>query len=65
MLLESVSPIATFTMEYAAKRLERLKDYLFSNNFKTNTTQTTMQEYIELYSGPDVFIHFRYASVMN
>lgn len=47
----------------------RLGFRLLDRRFKTcndeYTNKTTIQQYIELYSGPIFFIHYKYSSILN
>ena len=38
-------------------------DHLVNKDFKSK--KTTIQQFVDLYSGPDMPIHYRYASILN
>jgi hypothetical protein len=57
-------PIAEFFVNFGMRTGYRLLD----RRFKCDDTQTkkiTLQQYVELYSGPTFFIHYKYSSILN
>ncbi len=64
MLTASIWPIIEFGMFYALKVLFRLMDRSFSCN-NTLTKCKTVQQYVNLYAGPNYLMHFKYSSIMN
>lgn len=64
MLVAAFMPYITFVIAYSIKFFSRCFDKCnLPEGYKTN--RVTIQQYITLYSGPDVVIHFRYANIMN
>lgn len=43
----------------------RILDRGFTTCSDMRTKKTTLQQYVELYSGPVYYIHFKYSSVLN
>jgi len=52
--------IINFTM----RKTKRLIDYV-QRGEGTNTSKKTIQAYIDLYSGPIYFLHYKYSSILN
>ena len=64
MLFNVYWPVIEFFVFFGIRSLKRLLDRGFSCNFdKTKTSN--IQLYIEIYSGPVFFIHFKYSSILN
>lgn len=64
MLVAAFMPYITFVIAYSIKSCSRCFDRCnLPNGYKTK--RVTIQQYITMYSGPDVVIHFRYANIMN
>lgn len=61
MFIAAIFPIIEFGYGYPMKwffrRLDRTKD--------GKTKKSTIQQYVNLYAGPDHLLHFKYSSVMN
>jgi hypothetical protein len=64
MIINSIFSIIEFFISYGQKFVFRLLDRSFtSDTYKTK--KTSMQVYVDLYSGPEYFIHFKYSGVLN
>ena len=64
MLFNIYWPLIEFGSFYMLRAGKRLLDRRFGcNSNKTKTT--TVQQYVELYSGPVYFIHYKYSSILN
>jgi hypothetical protein len=57
-------PVVEFFIFGGMRQAFRLLDRGFSCD-TNRTKKTTLQQYIELYSGPVFFIHYKYSSIMN
>lgn len=57
-------PIIEFFMYWGMRIGFRLLDRSFTCT-EYNTKTTTLQQYIEIYSGPVFFIHYKYSSILN
>jgi hypothetical protein len=64
MLFNVYWPIVEFFVFGAMRQAYRLLDNGFSRNTE-RTKKTTLQQYIELYSGPIFFIHYKYSAILN
>lgn len=64
MLFNVYWPVVEFFVFFGMRSTFRFLDRGFSFN-PSKTKKTTLQQYIELYSGPVFFIHFKYSSVLN
>ena len=67
MLYGAFAPFIQFIFAFVMKHVQRIFDQgvlLFDNSAKI-TKKLSIQAYIDLYSGPHVVIHFRYASLLN
>lgn len=64
MLINAFSPLIEFAMFYGILILFRLIDKRFKcSKYKTSTT--TMQQFVNLYAGPEYLIHYKYSRVLN
>lgn len=64
MIFNLYWPIMEFCAFYGLRTTFRLLDKSF--NIKSDSTKkTTIQQYIELYSGPTFFIHYKYSTILN
>ncbi len=64
MCINAVFPFVEFGIAYSQKFAFRLLDRSWgSDTYKTK--KTSMQVYVDLYSGPEYFIHFKYSGMMN
>ena len=64
MLTAAFFPIAEFFIAFGMKTAFRLLD----RKFKCDTTVTkskSVQQYVNLYSGPDYLMHFKYSAMLN
>lgn len=64
MIINSVFPYVEFGIAYAQRFAFRLMDRSWGND-TYKTKKTSMQLYIDLYSGPEYFIHFKYSGILN
>jgi hypothetical protein len=64
MMFNIYWPAFEFFAFYMMRTGFRLLDRNFSCN-KNKTKKTTVQQYVELYSGPVYFIHYKYSSILN
>jgi hypothetical protein len=67
MLVVAFAPYTSFILSYLQKLALRLNDSGFSHLTNPNFTSktTTIQEFVKLYSGPDMPIHYRYSTILN
>src|SRR3569833_4684174 len=64
MLINSVFSTIEFAIAYSQRWFFRLKDRSFTKD-TYKTKKTSMQLYVDLYSGPEYFIHFKYSAILN
>jgi hypothetical protein len=64
MMFNIAWPIMEFFAYWGMRIGFRLLDRRFTCN-EYNTHKTSLQQYIEIYSGPVYFIHYKYSAVMN
>ena len=62
MLIQAFMPYVTGSFSYLIIQLKRVCDGGVSKN---TTNKTAIHQYIKLYSGPDVLLHFRYSVLLN
>ncbi|CDW85661.1 UNKNOWN [Stylonychia lemnae] len=65
MLFNIYWPIFEVGMWYGYRLFFRLWDKGFKTCNDNVTKKTTVQQYVELYSGPIFFIHYKYSSILN
>jgi len=64
MIINSVFPTIEFGIAYARAWVFRRMDRSWgSDTYKTK--KTSIQLYVDLYSGPEYMIHFKYSGIMN
>lgn len=64
MIIQSILPYVTLTTGFIIPRLKAYLDNDFTGDvYKTKTTG--LAQYINLYSGTDYVIHFKYSTVLN
>jgi hypothetical protein len=63
MVIVAFWPFFEFGMFYSKIWLERRMDGSYKDGY--NTKKTNMHQYVDLHSGPEYFIHFKYSSVLN
>lgn len=64
MLFNVYWPVLEFFAFFGMRLGFRLLDRKFGcDTYKTK--KTTIQQYVELYSGPTFFIHYKYSSILN
>ena len=68
MVIIAISPYIEFVIFYALKKIKIFYDrgYMCKRKPKAQieTKKTTVQQFVDLYSGPVYMIHFRYSSIM-
>lgn len=64
MLFNVYWPVIEFFVFAGMRQAKRLLDNGFSRN-TMKTKKTTLQQYIEIYSGPVFFIHYKYSAILN
>lgn len=64
MFIAAIFPAIEFGYTYPLKYLFRKLDSGFKSEENT-TKKITIQQYVNLYAGPDHLLHFKYSSVMN
>lgn len=64
MAISAVMPVVEFGMFYVLRNALRKKDRNFTNDY-LRTQKKSIQQYIDIYSGPEFMIHFRYSTIMN
>ena len=64
MLVAAFMPYVGFIIAFSVRKYALVKDRgLCQSGLKTK--MLTLQSYVNLYSGPEVTIHFRYANIIN
>lgn len=64
MIINSIFPIIEFGIAYSKLWVFRKMDRSWgTDTYKTK--KTNMQTYVDIYSGPEYMIHFKYSSIMN
>jgi hypothetical protein len=64
MLINAIFPIIEISYSYPLRVLWRLLD----RGFKCDTNITkkkTIQQYVNVYSGPNYLMHFKYSAMLN
>lgn len=64
MIINALFPLFEFSYSYAYIYFSRRKDVSWGGD-SYHTNQTSMQIYIEMYSGPEYMIHFKYSGILN
>jgi len=64
MVFNIYFPVIMEIINLGVRSLKRLIDYV-SRGEGTSTSKKTIQAYIDLYSGPVYFLHFKYSSILN
>lgn len=64
MMFNIYWPVCEFFIGYGKRIFARTLDRCFRCDVN-KTKAITLQQYIELYSGPVFFIHYKYSSIMN
>jgi len=66
MILLSVFPQINILISYVPKAIKRFIDSgTHCCDRKHNTKKTTVNSYVDLYSGPEMLMYFKYSNVMN
>lgn len=64
MIINSIFPYVEFCIAFTKAWIFRRKDRSWgSDTYKTK--KTSMQIYVDLYSGPEYMIHFKYSGILN
>jgi hypothetical protein len=64
MIINSIFPVIEFGIAYSKLWVFRKMDRSWgSDTYKTK--KTNMQTYVDIYSGPEYMIHFKYSGIMN
>ena len=64
MLIASIMPVVEFFISYGKLSVFRLLDRGFSKNV-FNSKKKSIQQYADVYSGPEYMMHFRFSTIMN
>ena len=64
MIINALFPFIEFTVAYTKGWLARKMDRSWTND-TYQTKLSSMQLYIDLYSGPEYMIHFKYSGILN
>lgn len=64
MIINAFMPVVEFCIAYSMKWFFRRQDRSGTKD-EYKTKKTSLQLYIDLYSGPEYFIHFKYSGVLN
>ena len=64
MIINSFMPVVSFGIAWGMKFAFRLLDRSFGKD-TYKTKKTSIQLYIDLYSGPEYLIHFKYSIILN
>ena len=68
MQIQALMPLINFILDYIVIYIKRKLDSGFCSCFnkeKKATKKTTIQQYLHLYSGPDIAINYRYSIILN
>ncbi len=65
MMFNIYWPIFEVGVWYGYRFAFRLLDRRFKTCNVNYTNKTTIQQYVEIYSGPVFFIHYKYSSILN
>ena len=65
MMLKSIIPYLTLLKLKLRKLWVRYQDSGEFNKLSNRTKQKTITRYVDIYSGPDLYLHFRYSDLMN
>lgn len=65
MIVAAIFPFIEFGIAYTKLFVFRTMDKGFFNKDTYFTRKTNMQTYIEIYSGPEYMIHFKYSGILN
>jgi hypothetical protein len=64
MIINGLFPLAEFPMAYPKLWIARKLDTDWTDD-SYKTKKSNMQTYIDIYSGPEYLIHFKYSHIMN
>jgi len=65
MIVNAIFPFIEFGIAYSKLWAFRKLDQGFSSKDSYKTKKTNMQTYIDIYSGPEYLIHFKYSGMLN
>lgn len=65
MMFNIYWPVIEFFVYYGMRSTFRILDRGCSSCNDYKSKKTTIQQYVEIYSGPTYFIHYKYSSILN
>ncbi len=65
MIINSIFPFIEFGIAYTKLWVFRGLDRGFISKDSYSTKKSNMQTYIDIYSGPEYLIHFKYSGILN
>ena len=65
MIVAAVFPVIEFGIAFFKLWVFRVMDRGWGNKDTYKTKKTNMQTYIDIYSGPEYLIHFKYSGILN
>jgi hypothetical protein len=65
MIINAIFPFVEFGVAYFRQWAFRILDRGISAKDTYKTKKTNMQTYIDVYSGPEYLIHFKYSGILN
>lgn len=64
MLISAIFPFVDFGIAWSLRNGIRLLDRSFGKN-RFSSKKKSIQQYIDIYSGPEFMVHFRFSTIMN
>jgi hypothetical protein len=65
MIINAIFPFIEFGIAFTKLTVFRILDRGWRNKDTYQTKKTNMQTYIDIYSGPEYLIHFKYSGILN
>jgi hypothetical protein len=65
MIINSIFPFVEFGIAYTKLWVFRTLDRGFRSKDSYKTKKSNMQTYIDINSGPEYLIHFKYSGILN
>lgn len=65
MIINAIFPFVEFGIAFTKLWVFRTLDRGLFTKDTYNTKKTNMQTYIDIYSGPEYLIHFKYSGILN
>jgi hypothetical protein len=65
MIVSAIFPFVEFGIAYFKLFVFRVLDRGLTSKDSYKTKKTNMQTYIDIYSGPEYLIHFKYSGILN